>query len=134
MEAPSGSRSAFGHWGTSLLLVIATVTVLGQTAPGQPSMLIASPVEGSLISGKVVLHADLDPPAAASSVVFFVDGRQVCTVTVPPYEWPATSEPPSSHQVRVVATIPGGARIVQRPHEGTGITGRSRCRGRWSSR
>ncbi|MEP7304743.1 MAG: VWA domain-containing protein [Acidobacteriota bacterium] len=114
MDAPVGSRSAFGHWGTSLLLVMATVTVLGQTAPGQPSMLIASPVEGTLISGKVVLHADLDPPAAASSVVFFVDGRQVCTVTVPPYECTRdVGTAVVAHQVRVVANISGGTRIVR---------------------
>ena len=91
-----------------------SAAALAQTAQNQPSLQIVSPVEGSLISGKVVLRADLDPPAAASSVVFFVDGRQVCTVTAPPLEctWDAGAAV-VAHQIRVVANIPGGARIVR---------------------
>ena len=101
-------------WCTSALLVALSVAALAQTAQKQPSLQILSPVEGSLISGKVVFRAELDPPAAASSVVFFVDGRQVCSVTFPPLEcsWDAGTAV-VAHQVRVVANIPGGARIVR---------------------
>jgi VWFA-related protein len=105
-------RSAAGGWCAGLL-AISTAALLAQTAR-QPTLAIASPVEGSLISGSVVLHADLDPPAAASSVVFFIDGRQVCTVTAPPYE--CTRDVGTAvveHQVRVVANVPGGGRVVR---------------------
>ena len=36
--------------------------------------------------GPQALRAALDPDTAASSVVFFVDGRQICTVAAAPFE------------------------------------------------
>ena len=51
---------------------------------------------------------------AATSVVFFVDGRQVCAVSQPPFEceWDAGSGV-AEHQVRAVANLAGGGRLVQ---------------------
>jgi VWFA-related protein len=48
-----------------------------------------------------------------NGVTFFVDGRQVCALTAPPFEcdWDAGSTI-ATHQVRAVATIKGGTRIV----------------------
>ena len=47
-------------------------------------------------------------------MTFFVDGRQVCALTAPPFEceWDAGAAI-TAHQVRAVATVKGGARIVQ---------------------
>src|SRR5437764_15383276 len=41
---------------------------------------ILSPAEESYVSGETTLRANLDPAGAASAVVFFVDGRQLCVV------------------------------------------------------
>jgi len=106
-------RSAVHAWWTSLVIAGLSAAVLAQK-PGEPYLEIMSPAEGSLLSGKVVLRADVDPPMAASSVVFFVDGRQVCEVNVPPLQctWDASSSV-LSHQIRVVANLPGGSRIIR---------------------
>jgi VWFA-related protein len=74
---------------------------------------ILSPGENAFISGPTLLRARLTPPSAAASVTFFVDGRQVCVLTREPFEcdWdagPAVAE----HQVRVVASLIGGGRLV----------------------
>jgi Ca-activated chloride channel family protein len=105
--------SVAGVCGAGLVLLAWSAAPAGQTARN-PTLAIASPVEGSLLSGKVLLRADLDPPAAATSVVFFVDGRQVCSVSVPPLEctWDAGAAV-VAHQIRVVATIAGGSRIIR---------------------
>ena len=94
--------------------------VWGQTAaPSQqqtPSanVRIVSPVEGGIAVGVTRLRAAVEPPHAASGVVFFVDGRQVCSVTDPPFEcdWNAGSTI-APHQVRLVANLIGGGRIVR---------------------
>ena len=54
---------------------------------------IVSPVDGGVVVGPTRLRAAVEPPDAASGAVFFVDGRQVCTVTAPPFEcdWHAGS-------------------------------------------
>lgn len=75
---------------------------------------VVSPVDGGVVVGLTRLRAAVEPPDAASGVVFFVDGRQVCTVTVPPFEcdWNAGSTI-ARHQMRVVANLVGGGRVVQ---------------------
>jgi VWFA-related protein len=80
----------------------------------QPTLKIVSPADGSLISGPVDLRANVDPSENVSSVVFFVDSRQVCTVTVPPFEcrWDAGAVI-VEHQVRVVANLNNKRRITQ---------------------
>lgn len=94
--------------------------VSGQTAapPQQqtPSVnvRIVSPVEGGIAVGPTRLRAAVEPPHAASGVVFFIDGRQVCSVTGPPFEcdWNAGSTI-AQHQVRLVANLVDGGRIVR---------------------
>jgi VWFA-related protein len=113
MATKTGRVSIAGFFGASLGLFVSSALLVGQTAKN-PTLAIASPAEGSLLSGKVLLKADLDPPAAATSVVFFVDGRQVCSMTAPPLECTWDAGPSVvAHQIRVVATIPGGSRIVR---------------------
>jgi VWFA-related protein len=60
------------------------------------------------------LRASVTPSETVSGLVFFVDGRQVCALTQAPFEceWDAGAAI-TTHQVRAVATVGGGARIVQ---------------------
>lgn len=84
-------------------------------AQGTPANLqIVSPVDGSLVSGPIVLRAEVDPPSNATSVAFSVDGRQICSVTAPPFDcpWDAGSVV-VAHQIRVVANLTGKTRIVR---------------------
>src|SRR5438105_4456033 len=72
-------------------------------APAQaPRLEIVSPVDKEYVSGPIVLTAQLDPPEAASAVIFFVDGRQLCVVTSEPFEceWDA-GRSVAEHQIRV---------------------------------
>lgn len=94
-------------------LILSAAAVVVAQAP-QPKLKILSPADGSLISGPVVLSAEVDPPDSASSVVFFVDGRQVCTTTAAPFEcrWDA-GRVILAHQVRVVANLTSKRRIFQ---------------------
>jgi VWFA-related protein len=90
-----------------------TRLVSAQTADA-PQLKILSPGEESYVSGPTLLRAAIVPGDAVSSVTFFVDGRQVCALTRPPFEcdWdagPAIGE----HQVRAVATLVTGGRAVQ---------------------
>ena len=85
--------------------------------PAQPAtarLTILSPAEDSYVSGEATLSANLDPPDAASAVIFFVDGRQRCVVPAAPFEcdWDA-GRTITEHQIRVVATLTAGGRVVQ---------------------
>src|SRR5580765_8944126 len=88
--------------------------VSAQAPDSAPQLKILSPGEDSYVSGPTLLRASIVPAEAASSMTFFVDGRQVCALTRPPFEceWdagPALGE----HQVRAVATLTAGGRSVQ---------------------
>ena len=88
--------------------------VSAQAPDPRPQLKILSPGEDSYVSGATLLRASIVPAEAASTVTFFVDGRQVCALTRPPFEceWdagPAIGE----HQVRAVATLTTGGRVVQ---------------------
>jgi VWFA-related protein len=73
-----------------------------------------TPTADTYLSGPITLRASLDPPEAASAVIFFVDGRQVCVVPAPPFEcaWDAGRNI-VERQIRVVATLAAGGRVVQ---------------------
>jgi Ca-activated chloride channel homolog len=88
--------------------------VSAQAPDSAPQLKILSPGEDSYVSGPTLLRASIVPAEAATSVTFFVDGRQVCALTHPPFEceWdagPALGE----HQVRAVAALTAGGRAVQ---------------------
>ena len=101
----------------SWLLPIAVgfgTAVRAQTVREQARLEIVSPSEGSFISGTVLLRASLELSAAVSSVVFFIDGRQVCTLVAAPLECTWDAGPTiTAHQVRAVATLAGGGRVVR---------------------
>ena len=74
---------------------------------------ISAPEDDTYVSGPTTLKAKVEPAAAAVGVTFFADGRQICRLTRAPFEceWdagPAIAE----HQIRVVVTGAGGARVV----------------------
>ncbi len=75
---------------------------------------IASPGRDAFVSGPTVLSAIADRPGQVESVVFFVDGRQVCAVSHVPFscEWDAGAAV-VEHQVRAVANLTSGGRVVQ---------------------
>lgn len=79
-----------------------------------PQVRLLSPEEGSLVVGPTRLRAAVDQPDLASSAVFFVDGRQVCTVGAPPFEceWDAGSTI-AQHLVRLVVNLVAGGRVVR---------------------
>ena len=79
-----------------------------------PSAQILSPEPDSFATGVVLLHAAADPSAPILGVTFFVDGRQVCIITQPPFEceWDAGSDV-VAHQVRAVFTLPEGDRVAR---------------------
>ena len=95
------------------MTAIAPVLVLFATlAPQNVSIKIVSPQNDGIVSGPIVLRAEVTPADAAVTVTFFVDGRQVCRAVKTPFECefdvgPAIAE----HQVRVVAAGTG-VRVV----------------------
>jgi VWFA-related protein len=79
-----------------------------------PQINIVSPENGSFVSGPIPLRARIDPPEAATAVTFFADGRQVCSIPRQPFEceWDAGATI-TEHQIRAVAALAAGGRIVQ---------------------
>ena len=78
---------------------------------------IVSPTESTYVVGSARLHAVVEPSSAerdVQRVTFFVDAKQVCEVNTPPFEceWDA-GERVQPRQVRVVATMKSGERLVQ---------------------
>jgi Ca-activated chloride channel family protein len=108
--------------GVSLSLSVSSTSAAQAPAagpgPGGASpaaqLTILSPEEDSYISGETTLRANLDPPDAASAVIFFIDGRQKCVVPTAPFEcaWDA-GRAITEHQIRVVATLTAGGRVVK---------------------
>ena len=107
-----------GAFGVMLAIVGMAITAwpaadFAQTA-AEPRFQIVSPPDGSFVSGPIKLKAEVDPPSAASSVVFTVDGRQICSVSVVPFEcaWDAGATV-VAHQIRVVANLVSKSRIIR---------------------
>jgi Ca-activated chloride channel family protein len=84
---------------------------LGQNAAER--LTIVSPGNGEYVSGRTLIQARVEPAPGAESVLFFVDGRQVCVVRRPPFdcEWDA-GRVIEQHQIRVAATFVNGVRLV----------------------
>ena len=95
-------------------LAALTISLWAQPPPGAPQIKILSPGEDAYVPGSTLLRATVAPLDAVTGVTFFVDGRQVCALTAPPFEceWDAGAAI-TAHQVRAVALLKGGARIVQ---------------------
>ncbi len=91
-----------------------TISLWAQAPADAPQLKILSPDEDTYLTGLTRLRASVTPPDTTTGLVFFVDGRQVCALTKPPFEcdWDAGAAI-TTHQVRAVATIAGGTRIFQ---------------------
>ena len=91
-----------------------SVPVSAQAPSPAARLTILSPEPDTYLSGQTTLRAALDPPDAASAVVFFADGRQICVVPAAPFEcgWDA-GRAITEHQIRIVATLSAGGRVVQ---------------------
>ncbi len=97
-----------------LTLCLAGVSQGQSTADPVPSAQLVSPERDSYLTGAVSLKATADAAAPIERVAFFVDGRQVCVLDARPFEceWDAGREV-SAHQVRVIFSLPDGARSVR---------------------
>jgi hypothetical protein len=90
------------------------VIVSAQNPESGVQITILSPGPDAYVSGPTLLRARVDPEEAASAVAFFVGGRQICVITAPPWECDWDAGPSvSEHQVRAVATLRAGGRVVQ---------------------
>jgi Ca-activated chloride channel family protein len=103
-------RAAWTCMSAATAAAVAGVALVAQEA----SLSILSPGAGTYLSGPTLLRARVEPGNSVTSLTFFVDGRQVCTLTREPFEcdWDAGASI-SEHQVRAVATLTAGGRVVQ---------------------
>ena len=92
----------------------ATLSLWAQGTSDLPVLKILSPDDEAFVTGPTLLRASITPSDGVTGVTFFVDGRQVCALTAPPFEcdWDAGATI-TAHQIRAVATVQGGSRIVQ---------------------
>jgi Ca-activated chloride channel homolog len=83
------------------------------TSPASP-VIISAPSPEAYVSGVTMIRAAVDPSVTIQSVAFFIDGRQLCSTTEPPFEceWDAGSTI-SAHLIRLVVTPVDGERIVR---------------------
>ncbi|HYM23496.1 MAG TPA: VWA domain-containing protein [Vicinamibacterales bacterium] len=94
-------------------LAVSAAAVLAQT-PANVRLTIVAPEADSYLSGLTALKAAVDPVDAAAVVTFYVDGRQICTLSNPPWECEYDAGPAiAEHQVRVVSSLKAGGRVVQ---------------------
>jgi VWFA-related protein len=101
--------------GSAILAAVAFgALVSAQQSEDGPQIRILSPGDDAYVSGPTLLRARVDPYNAAAAVSFFVDGRQICVLTSAPYECDWDAGPTvAEHQVRAVATLVAGGRVVQ---------------------
>lgn len=119
MSTPAGAAAAL-----SLLLSLASHPAFAasqvddsRAASGgeaRPRVMLVAPADGAFVTGSTLLRAEIAPAEAASSAVFFVNGREACRRTEPPFEceWDAGATL-ASHQVRLVVNLRAGGRVVQ---------------------
>ena len=99
---------------------VAAYAVLAAQAPPPLSVRITSPVEDGMISGLLKLVAVVDPPGQArqvKEVVFFADGRKICSLTREPFQcdWDA-GERVIEHTIRVTVEHVKGGRAAATVH------------------
>ena len=107
-----------GPLGAAPLALVASVALTmiaaAQSPAVAPQLRILSPGEDAYVTGPTLLRARVEPPESVTGLTFFVNGRQACALIQLPFEceWdagPAIKE----HQVRAVATLKDGTRLVQ---------------------
>ncbi len=105
------------------LIVVALAAIGGAAVAAQPQPLtvrITSPVDNEFLSGLVKMVAVVEPAAIArqiKEVVFFADGRKICTLTRLPFEcdWDAGISI-EEHTVRVTVEMIKGGRTAASVH------------------
>jgi VWFA-related protein len=100
--------------GSCVLVALIAVGLAAQAPIEAPQLKILSPGEDAYVTGPTLLRARVEPPEAVTALTFFVNGRQACALTTLPFEceWDAGLAI-REHQVRAVATLKDGGRIVQ---------------------
>ena len=82
-------------------------------APDGAKVTILAPESGDYVSGPTTLKAKVEPADAVALLTFYVDGRQVCSLSSPPWECEFDGGVTiAEHQVRVVATYKPTGRLV----------------------
>ena len=91
-----------------------TLSAGAQAPADAPLVTILSPGAGAYVTGQTRLSATIAPADAVTGLTFFADGRQVCALTRAPFEcdWDAGAAI-TAHQIRAVAMVKGGSRVVQ---------------------
>ena len=105
------------------LLLVTLAAVAGTAVSAQPpafTVRITSPADNEFLSGQVKMVAVIEPAPAVKEikeVVFFADGRKICTLTRFPFEcdWDA-GERVTEHTVRVTAEHVKGGRTAASVH------------------
>ena len=105
------------------LIVVALAAIGGAAVAAQPqpvTVRITSPVDNEYLSGLVKMVAVVEPAPMArqiKEVVFFADGRKICTLTRLPFEcdWDAGISI-EDHTVRVTVELIKGGRIAASVH------------------
>jgi Ca-activated chloride channel family protein len=83
-------------------------------AANGPTVQILSPGADAYVSGVTALRARVNPADAASAVVWFVDGRQVCSLSRAPFDCDWEAGPVvNEHLVRLVVNLKSGGRRVE---------------------
>ncbi|MGE0360522.1 MAG: VWA domain-containing protein [Vicinamibacterales bacterium] len=105
-------------WSGLFVSGLALAATPGVTPAAQaPSLSILTPADGEYVSDRVAIEARVEPAERTGDVtgyVFFADGREVCRVEAggrPRCVWDA-GPIVRAHQLRVVATLADGARLV----------------------
>jgi VWFA-related protein len=98
---------------TALALLAVSGSAQTQSPPAR-QLRILSPAADMLVSGPTTIRIAIEPAGAVGTVVFFADGRQICSVTAAPLQcyWDAGTAV-VAHQVRVVVTLGDGERLVE---------------------
>jgi VWFA-related protein len=102
------------HIALFVLAMATTIVPVPLAQNASERVTIVTPDDGDYVAGRTVIRARVEPALTAESVVFFVDGRQMCIVRQSPYdcEWDA-GRTVEQHQIRVAATFTNGVRIVR---------------------
>jgi VWFA-related protein len=106
------TRTACRH----LWVLPSLVLLLSGAGRGQETLKvrILSPEPGEFLSGPTLLQAGAEPASSVASVTFFIDGRQVCEMTAPPFECDWNAGPDvTERQVRLVVTPVSGQRVIR---------------------
>src|SRR2546425_1051404 len=68
------------------VLMAIVIRPSAQDARAAETVQILSPAEDAYVAGPTLLRARVDPAGGVQSVVFYVDGRQVCAFSRAPFE------------------------------------------------